>query len=242
MKKGIVVEKYGAVSPVVGVMLMLVVTIILAAVVSAFASGVTGDTQVAPQASLRISTGGDIASGEYDISIEHLSGDPIPTKDVEIITWLTLPNSTVVKHVQAADSPYALLSSSSLAGHPSYSRVPHVYDQQKYGYPCKSTENVTVPYTGYVIGGINETGDSPAWFGVVTWMPGDIARTYMAYGAAELLGLVPAGEEFPGDASTYDDAVDVLEDCVSSNAQLEVKILHVPSGKYILDETVALQG
>ncbi|WP_421908167.1 type IV pilin N-terminal domain-containing protein [Methanolacinia petrolearia] len=241
MKKGIVVEKYGAVSPVVGVMLMLVVTIILAAVVSAFASGVTGDTQVAPQASLRISTSGDIASGEYDISIEHLSGDPIPTKDVEIIAWLTLPNGTVVKHVQAADSPYALLSTSSIAGHPSYSRVPHGYDQQKYGYPCKSTENVTLLNT-YIIGGINETGDSPAWFGVVTWMPGDIARTYMAYGAAELLGLVPEGEEFPGDASTYDAAVETLEDCISSNAQLEVEILHVPSGKYILDETVALQG
>jgi FlaG/FlaF family flagellin (archaellin) len=34
-----------AVSPVVGVMLMLVVTIIIAAVVSAFAGGMTGDTK-----------------------------------------------------------------------------------------------------------------------------------------------------------------------------------------------------
>ncbi|WP_421908166.1 type IV pilin [Methanolacinia petrolearia] len=41
-----------AVSPVVGVMMMLVVTIILAAVVSAFASGVAGDTSAPPQASI----------------------------------------------------------------------------------------------------------------------------------------------------------------------------------------------
>ena len=41
-----------AVSPVVGVMLMLVVTIIIAAVVSAFAGGVAGDKQKTPQASI----------------------------------------------------------------------------------------------------------------------------------------------------------------------------------------------
>lgn len=41
-----------AVSPVVGVMLMLVVTIIIAAVVSAFAGGVAGDKQKTPQASV----------------------------------------------------------------------------------------------------------------------------------------------------------------------------------------------
>lgn len=41
-----------AVSPVVGVMLMLVVTIIIAAVVSGFAGGLVGDNQKAPQASI----------------------------------------------------------------------------------------------------------------------------------------------------------------------------------------------
>ncbi|WP_048150406.1 type IV pilin N-terminal domain-containing protein [Methanolacinia paynteri] len=42
-----------AVSPVVGVMLMLVVTIILAAVVSAFAGGMAGDQEIAPQATIK---------------------------------------------------------------------------------------------------------------------------------------------------------------------------------------------
>ncbi|WP_343241749.1 type IV pilin N-terminal domain-containing protein [Methanoculleus sp. UBA312] len=43
-----------AVSPVVGVMLMLVVTIIIAAVVSAFAGGLTSDSSKAPQATLSV--------------------------------------------------------------------------------------------------------------------------------------------------------------------------------------------
>ncbi|MFA5397057.1 MAG: type IV pilin N-terminal domain-containing protein [Methanogenium sp.] len=69
-----------AVSPVVGVMLMLVVTIIIAAVVSAFAGGLSGDTQKAPQAQIK---------GYYSISdgltIEHVGGDAIPTVDVTVM-------------------------------------------------------------------------------------------------------------------------------------------------------------
>lgn len=45
-------KKDEAVSPVVGVMLMLVVTIIIAAVVSGFAGGLSGENQKAPQASI----------------------------------------------------------------------------------------------------------------------------------------------------------------------------------------------
>ncbi|MDI9633023.1 MAG: type IV pilin N-terminal domain-containing protein [Methanolinea sp.] len=44
-----------AVSPVVGVMLMLVVTIIIAAVVSGFAGGLAGESRKAPQASIKVS-------------------------------------------------------------------------------------------------------------------------------------------------------------------------------------------
>ena len=45
-------NKNEAVSPVVGVMLMLVVTIIIAAVVSGFAGGLAGGTEAAPQAAI----------------------------------------------------------------------------------------------------------------------------------------------------------------------------------------------
>lgn len=64
-----------AVSPVVGVMLMLVVTIIIAAVVSAFSGGLVKSTDKAPQLTI---------SGEYSISeglsISHDGGDPVGTR------------------------------------------------------------------------------------------------------------------------------------------------------------------
>jgi archaeal type IV pilus assembly protein PilA len=66
-----------AVSPVVGVMLMLVVTIIIAALVSAFAGG-SASTQTKPyQATIQ---------GEFSISqgftITHAGGDTLPTNDL----------------------------------------------------------------------------------------------------------------------------------------------------------------
>ena len=58
-------EKDDAVSPVVGVMLMLVVTIIIAAVVAAFASGVATQTDKVPSAMLDASVDADWDAGTY---------------------------------------------------------------------------------------------------------------------------------------------------------------------------------
>ena len=72
-----------AVSPVVGVMLMLVVTIIIAAVVSAFAGGLTESTSKAPQVVLK---------GTYSqtdgLTLSHQGGDAIGTSDTIIIVRL----------------------------------------------------------------------------------------------------------------------------------------------------------
>ncbi len=76
-----------AVSPVVGVMLMLVVTIIIAAVVSAFAGGMTKDTDKAPSASMeiRISNDGTWGGSNFHVNVLAVS-DAIPTKDLKIVT------------------------------------------------------------------------------------------------------------------------------------------------------------
>ncbi len=50
-------RKEDAVSPVVGVMLMLVVTIIIAAVVSGFAGGLAGGAKIAPTTSIDVNIG-----------------------------------------------------------------------------------------------------------------------------------------------------------------------------------------
>lgn len=66
-----------AVSPVIGVMLMLVVTIIIAAVVSAFSGGVIEGQNKAPQANIK---------GTFSISegmtITHSGGDSLPTMNL----------------------------------------------------------------------------------------------------------------------------------------------------------------
>jgi flagellin-like protein len=69
-----------AVSPVVGVMLMLVVTIIIAAVVSAFAGGTVGGTKKAPQAT--ISADFSQSSG---MNIYHNGGDPLNVQEITLV-------------------------------------------------------------------------------------------------------------------------------------------------------------
>ena len=81
-----------AVSPVVGVMLMLVVTIIIAAIVSGFAGGlIDSSSQKAPTLSMDVSI---TNSGTYRDSGFHAKvtgvSEPISTSDLKIITsWTT---------------------------------------------------------------------------------------------------------------------------------------------------------
>ena len=73
-----------AVSPVVGVMLMLVVTIIIAALVSAYAGGFASSQAKPPQASF---------SAEYSqkdgMTITHAGGDTITISDFQILLTLS---------------------------------------------------------------------------------------------------------------------------------------------------------
>lgn len=72
-----------AVSPVVGVMLMLVVTIIIAAVVSAFAGGISQGTSKAPQMSITA----EAHNASY-IIIDHKGGDTISGGTIMIKTMI----------------------------------------------------------------------------------------------------------------------------------------------------------
>ena len=76
MKKS---NKEDAVSPVIGVMLMLVVTIVIAAVVAAFASGLGGDMESAPSAVLSV----DVLNTKV-VSVQHLSGENLLIPDMQV--------------------------------------------------------------------------------------------------------------------------------------------------------------
>ncbi|HJJ32391.1 MAG TPA: type IV pilin [Methanocorpusculum sp.] len=102
-------NKENAVSPVVGVMLMLVVTIVIAAVVTLFATGVVTSTEKAPVAVLDVNiyksalVNADMlpytaASYAPDFTIDHIAGDPLKTSDLKItVDWET--NDPVPKKV-----------------------------------------------------------------------------------------------------------------------------------------------
>lgn len=195
-------RKEDAVSPVVGVMLMLVVTIIIAAVVSGFAGGLAGGTKAAPQAAIDVRFMKDDGGMgpeyvETKMVFEHLSGDSIPTKDLNIITYYTLPNGTSIKHTQTPSS-----DSSDLYGYGTLTRVPFINDMS----------------LGY-------SGDNSAKdFGNYTWKTGDILSSGSDTGTSAILGFNVTDTDFQFETGSV----------------VDIKIIHVPSGKYILDKEVIL--
>ena len=99
-------ERESAVSPVVGVMLMLVVTIIIAATVSAFAGGLVGTTDKAPQAAFDVKI--LVKYGQYSdnfMTITHLGGDPIDTERTKIVTSWTNRTTGKVNYAETTALP-----------------------------------------------------------------------------------------------------------------------------------------
>ncbi|MFA0822575.1 MAG: type IV pilin [Methanomethylovorans sp.] len=83
-------EEEGAVSPVIGVILMVAITVILAAVIAAFVFGM-GPPEQAPQASIRGSA--DTVGGFNVLKLEHQGGEALTLTDSK--TKVTLDGSAV---------------------------------------------------------------------------------------------------------------------------------------------------
>ncbi|HKL29349.1 MAG TPA: type IV pilin N-terminal domain-containing protein, partial [Natrialbaceae archaeon] len=67
-----------AVSPVIGVILMVAITVILAAVIGAFVLNIGGSQESAPQATI------DFSDTDNGVKISHQSGDPVKSETVTI--------------------------------------------------------------------------------------------------------------------------------------------------------------
>ena len=83
-----------AVSPVIGVMLMIVVTIVIAAVVTAFATGMAGDsTSTTPMALFeaenqnvgQVTAGGDSYTVIKSFDLVHKGGDEVSAENIQIV-------------------------------------------------------------------------------------------------------------------------------------------------------------
>ncbi|MDD4567188.1 MAG: type IV pilin N-terminal domain-containing protein [Methanoculleus chikugoensis] len=227
-----------AVSPVIGVMLMLVVTIVIAAVVSGFAGGLAGETRVAPTASIDVKIYSlenygampPWGSGYYcpGIVIEHLSGDVLPTKDLQIVTYFTNASSGEIVKGGLEGEVY----------------VPGDDSWQSW----KSTQNCSVLFLNdqnrFKSSTIQNNTGNENWFGNIsaTFRPGDIlcdphgfAGNYDDNHKPDNPHVNPAMNELFGvncsDASSG----------FVPGAVVDFKILHKPSGKYVFDREVVIR-
>jgi flagellin-like protein len=113
MKLPEIFKKDDAVSPVIGVILMVAITVILAAVIAAFVFGM--DTpESAPTASIKLSATSisDAADADHNaIKIEHQGGDPLTYDDMYLKvtvngTQATLLNTSDIDYFSVGDTFY----------------------------------------------------------------------------------------------------------------------------------------
>jgi FlaG/FlaF family flagellin (archaellin) len=129
-----------AVSPVIGVMLMLVVTIIIAAVVSMYAGGMTGSPEKTAQVQIRASY-----SQSDGMKIEHMGGDAIGTGTTSVwvrcsdtfgsashAMWQVNKSTLVNSRTATAGSSSAWLQDGGLSGVKSFTAGDTVYVNNPY--------------------------------------------------------------------------------------------------------------
>ncbi len=155
-----------AVSPVIGVMLMIVVTVIIAAIVSGFASGM-GDTQkAAPAAAIQCS----IVKADVDnvvMTLKHVSGDSLKTADLRFY----------VSYVDSAGTPVQKRTQGVSAAGFTNSRG--------------ETVSAKIPYLTDVK--VGDVGDDATNYGNFIWNPGQILTTGNAAGFKAITGLDASG-------------------------------------------------
>jgi len=163
-------DNYDAVSPVIGVMLMLVVTIIIAAFVSVFAGNAFGNTETTPSAAIdvKIMSDGGSDHNQYVMLIEHPGGSSIPTSDMRIICYYTPPASTG-KTMQRGE---VTSSTSAVTG--------MVVNGE-------TIPSVDVPYLNDVA--LGKPGDTGTNFGDFSFSSGDVMSTGSSEGTRVLLGF-----------------------------------------------------
>lgn len=241
-----------AVSPVIGVMLMVVITVVIAAVITVFATGLVTDTKPAPNAVLdvKIYSKYYALEGLYgpDLHLTHISGDPIDTDEIDLrFSWTDQYGDV---HVSTFDGEGD--------GEEKMGWVDGMYTTTTKGY------NIMGQYTYnlylqpmYINGGL---GSSPV-FDEVTLYPGytitTIANflpmgwdgaTYVNTGSPFMDFILDNGEitatqtlEYPGMwGSTYLYEGGIM-DYLPQGTGVNVMIIHTPSNKVIYDKVVYVQ-
>ena len=229
-------ERESAVSPVVGVMLMLVVTIIIAATVSAFAGGLVGTADKAPQAAFDVkihTVEKDYGTGPFmapTMTITHLGGDQIDTARMKIITsWSNRTNPEIVNFRETTGLPI--------------SKTPEEYKPGKY--VNLSLDTVDVSYTGDGMGNFSKYQEP--YFVIPNDMPADGKGEEVSLWFGNF--ILHAGDVMKVQSSlndnSYGNDVNYAKYSVIKNAMLltgkdvvNVKFIDIPTGSVIYDKDI----
>jgi FlaG/FlaF family flagellin (archaellin) len=195
---------------------MLSVTVIIAAIVSAAAGGLSGTEKTAPSTILEVRfyenrSYGDFAA--HAMTIEHVSGNALPTKDLSIATYFRNESGALIKGGLRGETPVEVDGD--------YCGALFISDQERFGTASP----------------LQDTGDGyKSWFGnsSAVLMPGDMLVT-----PAQFCGSI-SHHENPGL-----DAILNLGDHASDHGYkagdvVSVKIIHIPSGQVIFDKDVVV--
>ena len=106
------------VSPVIGVLLMLTLTLIIAAIVNSYAGGIVDTKEKPPSATLQASLHqSHLDPGKAALLITHVSGDPLPVSDLSIILK---PTRTFGSD---ADNNFIEINKINITNNPDYSKT-----------------------------------------------------------------------------------------------------------------------
>ena len=244
-----------AVSPVVGVMLMLVVTIIIAAVVSGFAGGLVSGEKKAPSVDIEthiINTGMFTGSG-ITLAVKSVS-EPIPTKDLKLVTSWSTTYKTGVNAGQPLSGGATTIAGTNntkfytYAGHTApygmgpgvksyglWNDAPSFPDSLWGNYSITGGTNLRAypvgPFVSYIV-------NSPFGGGYGAPVGGPIVADYTYHnGGSPVTGLWWTGE------------TDSMQGVLGTNWEnlrageiVNVKLIHIPSGKTIYNANIAVEG
>ncbi|MCK9630628.1 MAG: type IV pilin N-terminal domain-containing protein [Methanoregula sp.] len=214
------------VSPVVAVMLMLAVTVIIAAIVSAAAGGLSGTKKQAPSAILEVhfyenrSYGTDFYINA--MTIEHVSGSPLQTKDLSISTYFRNSTGELIKGSLMGEKSIEF-SSGDYSG--KSCGVLFINDQDRF--PDSPLVN-------------SADGGYKSWFGNASavLMAGDYLVTPAPYYATSTEKENSALDSILN-FKTYDHTGQI-DNGYKTGSVITVKIVHIPTGQVIFDKDVVI--
>ena len=216
-----------AVSPVVGVMLMIVITVVIAAVITTFATGVTSDAEAAPTAVLDVEIydyyQALVDVGGPDFHITQLSGDALDTKNLEIrLSW-----------EYDGKSYFSTYSADSFAEQKSEGINPGKGNRKQPMYvKIQVGGNMR---TDYGSGGLNY------YFGDAVLKPGLKLTASADFVTGESNRNMCMDVIFNNGVTDGLDTEKGIMACMPEGTAIEVMILHVPSNKAIFDKVVFVE-